>query len=612
MYLENQFDLDSPLQKYLAQLHDKYKDLNEGKVADYIPELSHADPDWFGITLVTVDGSVYQVGDTHESFTIQSISKVISYGLALQDHGIDQVTSKVGVEPSGDAFNSISLDPETGQPCNPMINAGAIATTGLIQDKDGVSRLDRLLKVMERYVGHPVSINEAVYKSESDTGHRNRAIGYMLRNFDILEDDPHPVLELYFKQCSMNVNCRDLAVMAACFANNGVNPITGVVALESHYVHKVLSAMGSCGMYNYSGNWLYRVGMPAKSGVGGGIVAVLPGQFGLAIFSPKLDELGNSVRGIRVCEEVSTDFGLHLYHSARSTSASVVRVKYTGAQVHSRKARSKLEQETLNKKGSSICGYELQGDLMFGSTESLIKDMMSEASMGTDYFIIDLLRIVGIDNASSRLFVEVIWMLHSKGKHIFFTSKQDKYSFVRYMEKNAGKEISNELFRFKDRDHALEWCENRLIPAELQSSPDICVEIKDHAICNGLDEEDHDLLNSVAKLVKFKAGDVAVMQDDRADSMFFVNRGELEVILKIDHKREKRLTTLSAGMTFGELAMLNRNKRTASVRARTDTDCYEVMFDDISDAVRIKMLANLANILAGKLAKDAQEITVMS
>ncbi len=414
----NPYKTDSPIQHYLEQLHSQYRSLKEGKVADYIPELSHADPDWFGIALVTVDGHVYQVGDSHQDFTIQSISKVIAYGLALQDLGTNAVLSKVGVEPSGDSFNSISLDSETGQPCNPMINAGAIATSGMIKDKDDTPRLQRMLDTMERYLGHTTSINDLVYHSESRTGHRNRAIAHLLRNFGILDEDPDTVLELYFKQCSMNVNCRDLAVMAASLANNGVNPITGVIALETHIVDKVLSVMGSCGMYDYSGNWLYQVGMPAKSGVGGGIMAVLPGQFGLAIFSPPLDELGNSVRGIKVCKDISTRFKLHLYHTARSTSASVLRVKYNAAQVGSRKSRTKVQRETLQKTGDNIIVYELQGDLLFGSADSIARELIND-SQHCDYLIVDLKRVVDLHQASHDIFSSTVQFLHSKNKHIF-------------------------------------------------------------------------------------------------------------------------------------------------------------------------------------------------
>lgn len=278
----------SPIERYLKELHARYSALSEGQVADYIPELAKADPAWFGICIATRDGHVYEVGDTRQAFTIQSISKALSYGLALQDRGEDYMLTRVGVEPSGEAFNAISLKPETGAPFNPMINAGAIATCGQILDVDGRTRIQRILAYLSACAGRQLGVNQQVYQSESDTGHRNRAIGWMLRNFDILGEEPTEILETYFQQCAIQVNCRDLALMGATLANQGRNPLTREQAVDLEVVDNVLSVMSTCGMYDYSGEWIYRVGLPAKSGVGGGILAVLPGQLGIGIFSHRL------------------------------------------------------------------------------------------------------------------------------------------------------------------------------------------------------------------------------------------------------------------------------------------------------------------------------------
>jgi len=289
----------SPIQTYLERAHAKHAALSTGEIATYIPELGKADPSWFAICLATTDGQVYEVGDSQQTFTIQSISKPITYGLALQDHGYDRVLAKIGVEPSGDAFNSISLQPGTGRPLNPMINAGAIATTSLVAGDTREARLARVLDAMSAYAGRPLDIDESVFESERATGHRNRAIGHMLRNFDILTSDPTPVLEMYFRQCAISVTCRDLGIMAATLANRGINPVTGKQAIRGEYVESVLGVMSSCGMYDFAGEWIFRVGLPAKSGVAGGVLAVLPGQLGIGVFSPRLDPHGNSVRGIR-------------------------------------------------------------------------------------------------------------------------------------------------------------------------------------------------------------------------------------------------------------------------------------------------------------------------
>ena len=261
--------LRSPVQAYLERLHARHAGLREGAVATYIPELAKADPEWFGVCLATVDGRVYEVGDAQQPFTIQSISKPIAYGLALEYRGRAAVAKKVGVEPTGEAFNSISLAPGTGCPLNPMINAGAIATTSLIAGRSPADRLERLLAVFSLYAGRPLGIDETVYRSEKDTGHRNRAIGHMLRNFDVLTTDPDAALDLYFGQCSIAVTCRDLSVIAATLANGGVNPLTGERALRHDLVESVLSVMTTCGMYDFAGEWVYSVGLPAKSGVAG-------------------------------------------------------------------------------------------------------------------------------------------------------------------------------------------------------------------------------------------------------------------------------------------------------------------------------------------------------
>jgi glutaminase A len=253
-------NVPSPVLKYLEELHAQIHRMQAGKVADYIPELARADPELFGIAIVTVDGHIYQVGDSREPFPIQSVSKPFVYGISLEDCGLEEVMARVGVEPSGDAFNSISLEPGTGRPRNPMINAGAIATASLIAGKSGNTKLRRLLEMFALYTGRDLALDEAVYRSESDTGHRNRAIGHMLRNFDILTDDPLPVVELYFQQCSVSVTARDLGLMAATLANQGINPVTGKQALRGEYVESVLSVMGSCGMYDYAGEWAFRVG----------------------------------------------------------------------------------------------------------------------------------------------------------------------------------------------------------------------------------------------------------------------------------------------------------------------------------------------------------------
>ncbi len=305
----------APLRKTLTEIHAKYSGVNDGKLADYIPELTLANPNWFGISIVTAEGQSFDVGDFEQMFTIQSVSKPFVFGMALADRGREEVLAKVGVEPTGEAFNAIVLDERSNRPFNPLVNAGAIATADLIRGQDLAARLKKLLATFCAYAGRELHLDNAVFLSERRTGHRNRAIAHLMLNFGMVSDQIEDSLELYFQQCSILINAHDLAVMGATLANAGVNPVSKERAIESQYVKDVLSVMLSCGMYDYAGEWAYRVGLPAKSGVGGGICAVVPGKVGIGILSPLLDARGNSVRGIKVCEELSSRFGLHAFEA---------------------------------------------------------------------------------------------------------------------------------------------------------------------------------------------------------------------------------------------------------------------------------------------------------
>ena len=279
----------APFRKTLQEIHAKYRDVDEGRVADYIPELSLADRKWFGISVISVNGDVFHVGDSEQMFSIQSVSKPFVFGMALEDHGRDEVLKKVGVEPTGEAFNSIVLDEETNRPFNPLVNSGAIATTDLVKGIDFADRIKRILAMFSAYAGRDLHIDNAVFLSERTTGHRNRAIAHLMLNFGMVSDHIPDSLELYFQQCGILVNAHDLAAMGATLANGGLNPLTKQRTIQYEYVKDVLSIMLSCGMYDFAGEWAYRVGLPAKSGVGGGICVVVPGVCGIGIFSPPLD-----------------------------------------------------------------------------------------------------------------------------------------------------------------------------------------------------------------------------------------------------------------------------------------------------------------------------------
>ena len=318
-----------PITALLQQVLDEVRPLDAGAPASYIPELAHADLDRLAFGVVGPRGRVFTVGDESAAFTIQSMSKPFVLALALEDLGREAVFARVGAEPSGEPFNAISLEAETGRPANPMVNAGAIATTALIAGADIDDRTGRIVAMMSAFAGRSLWIDESVYASESSTGERNRALAHLLKSYGIVAGPVDDAVESYFRQCSVLVTVRDLAVMAATLAFGGVNPVTGARVVAERVARDVTSIMASCGMYDFSGEWLLRVGLPAKSGVSGGVIAVAPSQFGVAGFSPRLDVHGNSVRASAFMEIVSDRFGIHLLEPHESIAAPGVSVSET-------------------------------------------------------------------------------------------------------------------------------------------------------------------------------------------------------------------------------------------------------------------------------------------
>lgn len=304
--------MNKDFQKFLNDVYGKYRLDLSGEISNAFPALSDKDADSFGMTAVTTKGEVFNIGDHSLEFTIQSISKAFSFALALEQHGDIFVESKVGMEPTGEDYDSIIKLDDKNRPYNPMVNSGAIVMSGLINAKENSTCESELLKYFSEFAGRELSIDQKVYQSERDNGHKNWAIAHLLRHFNILPKDFRETLDLYFKQCSILVNTNDLAMMGATLANGGVNPKSGDRLISSTNLRHVLSILFTCGMYNYSGEWAFDVGLPAKSGISGGILLIIPGVMGLAIYSPRLDHRGNSVRGIKVSEELSNKFRLHV------------------------------------------------------------------------------------------------------------------------------------------------------------------------------------------------------------------------------------------------------------------------------------------------------------
>ena len=603
-----------PILVYLTRLHARFADLRDGAVATYIPELSTAHPDWFGICIATTDGRVYEVGDTAQAFTIQSISKAFVYGLALEDRGREAVMAKIGVEPTGDAFNSISLEPSTGRPFNPMINAGAIAAASLIAGHSNEDRYHRVLSTLSLFAGRPLTLDTAVYESERDTGHRNRAIAHMLRNFDIITEEPNGPLDVYFRQCSIAVDCRALAIMGSTLANGGLNPLTGERAIRAEYVPDVLSVMTTCGMYDYAGEWVYWVGMPAKSGVGGGILAVLPGQLAIAVFSPPLDARGNSVRGVAVCKELSRELNLHFLRVPRA-SRSAIRATYDLASVRSKRVRTEAQRDVLRDAGPRAQVYELHGDLALVTVEPVLW-RITHAAADVDYTIIDLQRVTAIDDAAARMLLDLVTGMGEHGKHLALVTGNAHSGLLRFLAQELVDERQSWLVRFPTLDLALEWCEEALLGDRSSAGDSAALPLAEHALCRGLDPSALRYLESVLEHRHWPVGETIVRKGDAADAIYLLTAGTVSVTLDNALGRQ-RLSTLSAGMTFGELAVIDRTERSADVRTDTAAEGYVLSvetFRKLGTArpdVKLVLLENLLRNVAqtaGRLTREVEAL----
>ena len=309
---------DTEIQKAVTDATDRFKANADGKNADYIPALAQVPTTLFGVVVVTVDGQTFQAGDTDVPFAIESISKVFTAALVAEQQGVEVLRQKVGVDATGLPFNSVSaieLNPRV-RTVNPLVNAGAMATASLVQPMgDFDAKWRSILANMSAFAGRPLDVNEPVYASETATNQHNQAIAVLLASYGHLYDDPLKTCDVYTRQCSVNVTARDLATMAATLANGGVNPKTKARVVGIDVTQHLLAVMATAGLYDTTGDWLWAVGLPGKSGVGGGIIAVVPGKMGIATFAPPLDDAGNSVKGQLAVQYLSDTLGLNLFRA---------------------------------------------------------------------------------------------------------------------------------------------------------------------------------------------------------------------------------------------------------------------------------------------------------
>ena len=306
------------LERLTKEAHAKFKDDNTGKNADYIPALAKVPSHLFGLTIVTVDGKVISVGDVDYPFSMQSCSKVFTMCLVMQESGDKAIYEKVSVEPTGERFNSIvAIEEGDGRADNPFVNPGAIATVSVVKATSGQDRWDKIIGCYDKFAGEKLSVLEEIYKSEAETNFRNRGIAHILYNSGHLYAEPLECTDVYTKQCSVGITCKQLAVMGSVLANHGINPVTKERCLEAKYVPKVLAVMTMAGFYDGSGAWAWNAGLPAKTGVGGGIIAVVPGRMAIAGFAPPLDKFGNSVRAQEAIRYLAEQLDLNIFGSSK-------------------------------------------------------------------------------------------------------------------------------------------------------------------------------------------------------------------------------------------------------------------------------------------------------
>ncbi len=610
-----QADQGSPIMLYLQRLLSDLRNETSGAVADYIPELSRADPGSFGIALCTIDGKIYKIGDCEVPHTIQSMSKPFTYGLSIAHRGRERVLEQVGVEPTGEAFNSIILDDEKNRPFNPMVNAGAIAVSELLAEDDAAMAERRMRGLFSDLAGRPLAIDEDVYRSEKATGHRNRAIAYMMLNSGMISRDPEAVLDLYFRQCSVSVTCVDMAIMAASLANHGINPRTEARVFDPDVVRDVLTLMNTCGMYNYAGEWAYEVGIPAKSGVSGGIIAVIPGQLGIAVYSPPLDSHGNSIRGVQVCAALSRDFSLHAF-SDRTNVHAVIRRQYCADTVPSKRMRPASERSFLREHGGTICVIEVQGALYFGSAEILTRRMASLQD-ACRYFILDFKRANYADPAARRLIAETAHAILASGSALAFTNirEDSPLSQLRGLPRSAPGLDALEVI--EDTDRALEMFEERLLENWNGGTQPTRFSLGELDLFAGIPAEGLKLIEGLVQSFQFEAGQQILREGDEAQLFFIVVKGSASVLITLKDGTRRRIGSVGLGASFGEMALIDGARRSAAVIADERLICYGFPVAAVRDLAEshpwlyAQILSNLVKRLADHLRLANEEIRAL-
>lgn len=548
------------VEEYLATVHGSLAGNREGRIYDAIPPSPGLDEDHFGICLATVDGHLYEFGDTHAPFAIQSISKPFTYGLALADRGLAEVDRRIDVEPSGDAFNEISLEARTGRPRNPMINAGAIAAAGLVRGDDEEERYRRLHRSFSDWAGRDLDLDERVLAAELAIAHRHRAIGHLLRGAGVLDGDPDPAVDLYFRQCSLLVDCRDLALMGATLANGGEHPQTGVRALDSTLVERVLSVMTTCGMYDSAGEWVADVGLPAKSGVAGGVLAVLPGQLAIAVYSPRLDAHGNSIRAVGACRRLSVDLELHFLRVTQARR-SALRASYDVHRFPSNRRRTPDEQEILDEVGHRARVFELHGDILFAGAEAVIR-ALTAAAEDLDVVVLDVRRVDDVAAIAQRMLADARAILEAEHCGVALVDPEGRIPHDSF----------STTLLFSELDGAIAWAEDRLLRRHGGVGPaGRRIDADDHPLLAELRDEDRAAVLAVLEERTAHSGDVVVARGDEPAALFLVVAGRASAVTRRGGD-VRHLAVLRPGTSFGKRSLMTGAPHSTDVCADEDSE----------------------------------------
>lgn len=600
-----------PLSQRLAELHADLVGVTDGEVASYIPALASVDPSRFGLSLITTEGHRYCAGDHDESLTIQSVSKPFVYALALADSGIEHVLRRVGTEPTGDAFNAVTLESGTGRPLNPMVNAGAIESACLVAGADPAEKTARIVAGLSAFAGRELTVDDEVLASEEETGDRNRALAYLMRGAGSLSMSVADALAIYFAQCSVSVTSDDLAMMAATLANGGVNPSTGTRVVPLDVVAPTLSVMATCGMYDAAGTWLFNVGLPAKSGVSGGVLAVLPGQFGVGLWSPLLDRQGNSVRGVLAAQRLSTELGLHMF-TPTGPAASPVRRWTTGLVSRSMAARSVEQHNVLDARADRIQVVELQGPLHDLAVETLSHRLIEAAEDGGESWllVLDMTHVGAVHAAALDVLAATLASLTEGGAQVSIVDPHPSAAVSRRLGDTA---------RYRDRDHALAAAEDVLLaeaghPGGLADS---ALPTADHEVLAALDVQHRAAIEALLGSTIAPAGTIVMEVGSRPDGLVWVSAGELSVLVRSPHGSWHRVSGVGTGGVIGEISLIDGLPRSARVVTESaallrtlDAAALARLRAEHRDAYLALMLA-LAKLMSARLRRATYAIRTL-